>query len=195
MRRLWFVVLAALGALLLASCGGPAQLSGAVFQQPRQLDFTLTEAANGRTLRAADLDGKVTLVVWGYTFCPDVCPTTLSEFKRVKDLLGATADDVAFVMITVDPERDTPERLAQYVAAFDESFIGLYGDPATIAELTGRYGIVAEKRELEGSSAGYLVDHTAMSFLIDKQGNIRTGYALGTDPQLIADDVRTLLAE
>jgi protein SCO1/2 len=195
MRGWRLLVTLLLGSLVVSACGGPVELHGAVFQQPRQLDFRLTDSASGQPFRATDLEGKVALLFWGYTYCPDVCPTTLGEFKRVKAELGARAEDVRFVMITVDPERDTPDRLSRYVASFDPSFIGLWGDPAAIQQLAERYGIVAEKRAVADSSAGYLVDHTAMAFLVDKQGLLRAGYPLGVKVEDMAADVRALLAE
>jgi len=195
MRRALLGLLLLVFATLLASCGGSRELNGIVFQQPRQLDFTLTDVASNRPFKAAELDGQVALVFFGYTFCPDICPTTMGEFLRVKEQLGGRAENVRFVMITVDPERDTPERLARYVASFDSSFLGLRGDIATTERLTSTYGIAAEKREVAGSQAGYLVDHTALAFLIDKQGYMRAGYSPGTDAELIVEDVRTLLAE
>jgi protein SCO1 len=199
-RLLASLLIAALGALLLSGCAVPflageaKPLRGMAFQQPRQFDFQLTDTA-GQPMRGSDLDGKVALVFFGYTFCPDICPTTMSDFKQVKEQLGSRADDVRFVMITVDPERDTPDRLGRYVASFDPSFIGLWGDAATIKQLTDTYGVVAERREVEGTAASYLIDHTSLAFLVDKQGMLRSAYPSGVTTKLLAEDVTTLLNE
>lgn len=194
------LLVVALGALLLSACAVPllgqeAQpLRGMVYQQPRQFDFQLTDTT-GQPMSGSDLDGKVALVFFGYTYCPDICPTTMADFKQVKEQLGSRADDVRFIMITVDPERDTPDRLGRYVASFDPSFIGLWGDDAAIKQLTETYGVVAERREVEDTAAGYLIDHTALSFVVDKQGMLRSAYPSGVTTKLLAEDVTTLLNE
>jgi protein SCO1/2 len=156
-------------------------------------DFELLDQ-NGAPFRLSEQRGKVTLIFFGYTHCPDVCPVTLSEFKRVKERLGDKASQVRFVFITVDPERDTPERVAAYVANFDPSFIGLSGDRLELEPIWKAYGVYQERREV-GSAAGYLVDHTARTYAIDKQGHWRLNYPFGMEVEKILADVQHLIKE
>jgi len=156
-------------------------------------DFELFDQ-NGVPFRLSEQRGKVTLIFFGYTNCPDVCPVTLSEYKRVKERLGDQADLVNFVFITVDPERDTPERVAAYVANFDPSFIGLSGDRQQLEPIWTAYGVYQERQDL-GSAAGYLVDHTARTYVIDKQGHWRLNYPFGMENEKIVADVSHLIRE
>ena len=197
----WLGLLMA-GALLsaaLVACGGGGDgrptatpLPGTLLDPPKEVgDFTLTDQ-DGQPFRLSDLRGKVALLFFGYTNCPDVCPTTLAEFKRVKALLGDDAERVAFVFVSVDGERDTPERLAAYVRAFDPQFIGLMGDDATIRTIARDYGVFYQRVSYEESAASYLVDHTASTFGVDQQGRLRLVFSYGTDPAAIAARVRAL---
>lgn len=160
---------------------------------PPAADFTLTDQ-HGQPFRLSQQKGKFVLIFFGYTNCPDVCPITLSEFKRVKAMLGSQADRVEFVYVTVDPERDTVDRLAQYLPNFDPEFIGLTGDRATLERVWLDYGVVAEKQD-SGSAAGYLVDHSTRTYLIDADGNWRINFPYGMEPEKIAQDLRHLLKE
>ncbi|HEX3052462.1 MAG TPA: SCO family protein [Aggregatilineaceae bacterium] len=164
---------------------------GTVLDPPREVgDFTLT-SQTGDPLHLSDLQGKVVLLFFGYTHCPDVCPITLSDFKRVKANLGETAAQVAFVFVSVDGERDTPERLAEYIGAFDPDFIGLTGDDTTIKSITQDYGVFYQRESYDDPN--YLVTHTASTFVLDAQGRLHTVFPYATDPVLIADGVRALL--
>ncbi|HEY8445830.1 MAG TPA: SCO family protein [Thermomicrobiales bacterium] len=147
----------------------------------------------GQPFSLADQAGAVVVLYFGYTACPDACPTTLSDWISVKEELGKDAERVRFVMVTVDPERDTPERLGEYLAFFDPEFIGLAGTPEQIQAITQDYGVAVVKREFDESAMSYLVDHTTSTFVIDTKGNLRLVYAHGTDPELIAEDIRHLL--
>lgn len=189
-------------ALLLAACGGgeasngptPTPLPGTVLDPPRAVaDFTLTDQA-GQPFHLSDLAGKPALLFFGYTNCPDVCPTTLAEFKRVKALLGDDAAKVAFVFVSVDGARDTPERLAAYVGAFDPDFIGLTGDEATLRRIGQDYGLFFQRTDY-GSDDNYLVDHTASSFVIGPEGKLRVVIPYATEPAAIVARLRPLLDE
>lgn len=197
--------------LALAGCGGgqvagsPAAsptaptyqppTAGTPIDPPRQLaDFTLTNQ-DGKEMKLSDLRGKFILLYFGYTYCPDICPTTLADLVRVKHDLGEQASQVAFVMVSVDGERDNPEVLKQYLANFDPNFIGLMGDARTLRKLGPDYGLYFEKREVEGTSAAYFVDHSAATYLIDKEGRLRMIYGYGIPADVMSTDVRTMLEQ
>lgn len=138
-------------------------------------------------------DGKAVLLYFGYTTCPDACPTTLSDWIEVKRLLGDKADQVEFVMVTVDPERDTVEKLNEYMGFFDPAFYGLTGDQETITAIEQNYGILAVREEYPDSATKYLMNHTTSFWVIDTTGQLRLTFAHGTDPAIVADDVKHLL--
>lgn len=139
------------------------------------------------------VQGEVTLVYFGYTTCPDLCPTTLSDFIAVKEMLGDDAGAVNFVLVSVDPERDTQERLAEYLGFFDSEFIGLRGTGEETEAAKAGYGVVATRVEYPDSATGYLVDHTSLIYVIDTEGKLRLTYPYGFDPESIAEDIRHLV--
>mgnify|MGYP002624688420 CR=1 FL=1 len=178
--------------LLLAACQ-PYQLKGTEYPEGIQAEeFTLT-TTEGRPFRLSDQRGKIVLMFFGFTSCPDVCPTTLAEAKRIMEGLGDETENVRFVFITVDPERDTPERLGQYVSNFHPELIGLTGTPEELQTMFDAYGIYAAKVPLEDSAAEYTMDHTARVFLVDQDGRLRLSYAFGTPDEDILQDVQYLL--
>lgn len=155
--------------------------------------FELTDHT-GAKRSLADFRGKVVTVFFGFTQCPDVCPGTLIEMKEVMALLGDDADRVQALFITVDPERDTQEVLAAYVPAFDSRFLGLYGDAAATAKVARGYRVFYEK--VPGSSPdNYQINHTAASYVIDPQGELRLFVKHGEGAEALAQDIRQLLAE
>ena len=151
------------------------------------------EGPGGEPFDVAGNPGGVTLLFFGYTTCPDICPTTINDFVTVKEDLGPLADRVRFVLVSVDPERDTHERLAEYLGFFDDSFIGLRGDEAQTETAKLGYGATSQRVEYPDSSTKYLIDHSSLVYLIDPAGNLRATYPYGTDPAAIAADVRHLL--
>ncbi|MBI5958858.1 MAG: SCO family protein [Chloroflexi bacterium] len=169
-------------------------LPGTVLDPPREVrDFTLT-SHTGEPLSLHDLRGKVVLMFFGYTNCPDVCPTTLAEFKRVKTELGDEAQNVAFVFVSVDGARDTPERLAAYVAAFDPDFIGLTGEDVTLRTIGKDYGLFYQRVNYDSAQEGnYLVDHTASSFALDAEGRLSIIFPYQTDPAIMAQRIRSIM--
>jgi protein SCO1/2 len=181
--------------ITLVSAAPPAAASfrGGVLEpaQPAA-DFTLA-ASDGSTFRLQDQRGRVVVLFFGYTFCPDVCPLTLSEMVQVRAKLGDRAQRLRVVFITVDPERDTLERLRTYVGAFDKSFLGLTGDPKALARVRQAYGAVAERRTVPGTQAAYLVDHSAFVYVIDPEGRLRLMFPFGTSVDDMAHDLRLLL--
>jgi protein SCO1/2 len=156
-------------------------------------DFELVDQ-HGQPFRLSEQRGSVVLIFFGYTNCPDVCPVTLSEYKRIKENLGEQAGRVRFVFITVDPERDTRERMQFYLENFDPDFIGLSGERQDLEPVWQAYGVYQERKDV-GSAAGYLVDHTARTYLIDAQGNWRLNYPFGMETEKISADIRHLLQE
>ncbi len=154
-------------------------------------DFRLTDA-DGRERTLADFRGQAVVVFFGFTQCPDVCPTTLGEIAQAKKLLGADGDKLQAVFITVDPERDTPEILKAYTANFDPGFVALRPTPQQLPALAKDFKVYYKK--VEGKTPGnYTMDHTAASFVYDPQGRLRLYTRYGSGPQAIADDVRLLL--
>jgi protein SCO1 len=147
---------------------------------------------DGKPHSLADFRGKVVVVSFGFTHCPDVCPTTLSDLASAMKQLGPDAARVQVLFVTVDPRRDTPELLAQYVPAFDPAFLGLYGDAAAIERVKKDFHVYAQERP--GKSPGeYSVDHSAHIYVIDREGRMRLLLAPGTPPAAIASDLRVLL--
>ena len=154
-------------------------------------EFELTQG-NGSSFRLSERRGEVILLFFGYTSCPDVCPTTLSEMKRVMAELGADAENVQVVFVTVDPERDTPEKLKDYVSIFNPAFIGLSGSMEDLEKVWSDYGVYREEEELPNSAAGYLVNHTARVYLIDRDGNLHLSYSYGTPTDDFVHDLKIL---
>jgi protein SCO1/2 len=154
--------------------------------------FSLTDHT-GKPRTLADYKGKVVIVFFGYTQCPDVCPTTMAEMAGVMQKLGAQADQVQVLFITLDPERDTQQLLASYVPAFDKRFVGLYGTPEQTAKTAKEFKVFYSK--VPGSSPGsYTIDHTAGSYVFDKEGRLRLFIRHGGGADPIVHDVRQLLS-
>ncbi|MBD8543260.1 MAG: SCO family protein [Massilia sp.] len=153
--------------------------------------FTLTDHT-GKVRTLEDFRGKIVVMFFGYTQCPDVCPTTMAEMATVLKEMGPSADEVQVLFVTVDPERDTQELLSHYVPAFDKRFIGLYGDAAATAKVAKEFKVFYAKAPGADASS-YTVDHTAGSFVFDKQGQLRLFVRHGQGPGLIAHDLRQLL--
>jgi protein SCO1/2 len=184
---------AALLVLSLAACSpAPPQFRGSdVTGISYGRDFRLNDPS-GKTRTLADFRGKVVVLFFGYTQCPDVCPTTLAELAAAMTKLGPDAARVQVLFITVDPERDTPELLAQYVPAFQPSFLGLYGDAAATAATAKEFRIIYQKQP--GTTPGsYSVDHSAGTYLFDPQGRLRVYESYGQGPDAFAHDIGELL--
>jgi len=150
--------------------------------------------AEGKERTLADFKGKVSVVFFGYTQCPDVCPTTMGELALIKRAMGADGDRIQAIFVTVDPERDTPEVLKAYLAAFDPSFVGLRGTPEQTAEAAREFKVFFAKAP--GKTPGsYTVDHTAGSYVIDAQGRIRLFERYGMPTEQLQADLKQMLAE
>lgn len=193
MRTVWRALLCTGLALGLVACGpAPANFKSTdISNSSLGEDFRLTDQT-GQTRRLSDFNGSVVVVFFGYTHCPDVCPTTLSEMKAVRDRLGEDAGRMQVLFITLDPARDTPALLAQYVPLFDPSFLGLYGDAGTTAEVAGAFKVFYQK--VPGSTPdNYSLDHTAASFVYDPRGRLRLYVRPGMSTDDVLHDVRLLL--
>ena len=198
-RRRWLIAL--LAATALAGCD-KLGLTGQ--DRPSFQGVDITGAEYGRELSLpdaegvprtlADFKGKVSVVFFGYTQCPDVCPTTLAELAQVKRAMGAAGARVQGVFVTVDPERDTPELLKAYVANFDPSFVALRGSPEQTAAAAREFKVFFAKAKGRTPDS-YTVDHTAGSYLIDPQGRLRVFERYGTPTEALAADLKLLLAE
>lgn len=188
-------VLLLFAAAVVAGCGDkPANfratdITGADFGK----DFSLTDHSGApRTL--SDYRGKVVVMFFGFTHCPDVCPTTLAEMARAMKQLGPDADRVQVLMVTVDPERDTPAVLKPYVTAFDPRFVGLTGDVDAIKRTTREFKIIAQKNP-GPDPRNYTMDHSAGTYLFDTQGRLRVFMGYGQGADVLTHDIRTLLGQ
>lgn len=204
-RNLLIVALGVLAAVAIAGASwffffrsDPAYAFNGGFYEPPKPAPELTGAVDqhGKPFRLEDFRGKTVFVYFGYTHCPDACPATLDEFMEVKEQLGDDAENVAFVMVTVDPARDTPERLAEYLSFWDPEFYGVSmpGESTGMLSDAEGWNIRYTYREAN-SQGGYLVDHEVSSYVVDKEGNIRLTYPLGFDTDLMAKDIEHLLGE
>lgn len=184
----------ALGVLIEVVFRKPYSFHGTVIDPPLPVtDFSL-QTANEEVFRLSEQKGKVVLLFFGYTSCPDVCPVTLATFKQVNDNLGEDAQKVRFVMITADPDRDTPDKVAEYAARFNPEFIGLSGDMTALASIWKELGVFVEKQESD-SAAGYLVSHTASVYVLNQSGSLFMTFPYGTTATEIADDIRQILKD
>jgi len=156
-------------------------------------DFELVDQ-NGERTRLSDLRGKALLLSFGYTHCPDICPATLTNMRQVKENLGADAARFQGVFITVDPARDTPDRLRDYVGYFDPSFVALTGTEDEIAAVAKQFGAAYQVDE-RMADGGYLMGHTAFGYLIAPSGKVRTLFPSGATWQEMLDGVKSLLDE
>ena len=178
---------------LLAACApeGPKFRASDVTGTSFGKDFHLADH-NGKERSLADFRGKVVVLFFGYTHCPDVCPTTLSELAETMKRLGKDADRVQVLFATLDPERDTPELLAQYVPAFWPSFLGLRGDAEATARTAKEFKIFYQKQPGRTPDS-YTLDHSAGTFLFDPQGRLRVYVGYGQGPDVFTNDIRELL--
>ncbi|MES2299898.1 MAG: SCO family protein [Pseudomonadota bacterium] len=199
MKTLLSIALAAVLAISLAGCGKDAQapaaplvfngkdITGASFAR----EFALTDH-NGKARTLADFKGKLVVLFFGYTQCPDACPTTMAELAGVMKALGPQADQVQVLFITVDPERDTPALLAQYVPNFDKRFLGLWGDATATAKVAQEFRVFYAKAE-GAKGNNYLIDHTTGSYVFDRAGKVRLFETRDLGVAQVTQDLRQLL--
>jgi len=196
LRRQWLALMAA-AALGLAGCSDSSttsfhgiDLTGADYAK----DFALQDF-NGQPRTLQDYRGKIVVIFFGYTQCPDVCPTSLSELVAAKKLLGADGYKLQGLFVSVDPERDTPEVLKAYMGNFDPTFVALYASsPEKLAEVAKHYKVYYKK--VEGKTpTSYTMDHSAGMYIYDTQGRLRLYARYGSGPEALAADIKKLLQE
>lgn len=194
MRRLVAIGLVVVAASFLGGCERPdaaakfqlTDVTGANFGK----ELVLTDH-NGRPRTLADFKGKVVVLFFGFIHCPDVCPTTLAELAQVARELGPEASKMQVLFVTVDPERDTPDVLKQYVPSFHPDFLGLYGDAAATARVAKEFKIFYQKQPQPGG--GYTMDHSAGTYVLDQQGRLRLFAQYGAGAPALLHDIRILL--
>lgn len=195
MRNLYRLITAAALTSCLISCS-PAKQSMELFGT----DITGADFANtlnltdhtGKQRQLADFQGKAVALFFGYTHCPDVCPTTMADLASAMKLLGKRSDEVQVLFVTLDPERDTQQVLAQFVPSFDPHFLGLYGTPEQTAETAKNFKIFYAK-QVETGKSGYTIDHSAGVYVFDKKGKVRVYLKFGQKPAEITHDLEQIL--
>jgi protein SCO1/2 len=170
---------------------GPALKAG-VFEPPRQAPELMLRGSDGSELKLSRYRGKLVLMSFGFTSCAAVCPVTLATLTQARKLLGPQADSVQVVFITVDPERDDPQRMKTFLAAFDPTFIGATGKPEALEAVRRSYGVSARKIPM---ADGYLFDHSSSIFLIDAEGRLRAMMPYGHEAKDFVHDIKLLLAK
>ena len=192
MTRFLATLASTLVAAWLGGCGADTpkfkltDVTGAGFGK----ELNLTDH-DGKPRTLADFRGKVVTVFFGFTHCPDACPTTLVELAQVVKELGRDGDKVQVLFVTVDPERDTPQVLKQYVPSFNPGFLGLYGDAGETARAAKEFKIYFQKQPVK--DGGYSVDHSAGTFILDREGRLRLFASYGTGAPALLHDIRILL--
>jgi protein SCO1/2 len=177
--------------ILLVACSRPPFQGADISNGSIGGEFTLTDH-HGKTRHSDEFKGKVVVLFFGFTQCPDVCPTTMSELKATMEQLGDQAKDVQVLFVSVDPERDTNQILSEYVPAFHPTFLGLHGNQEQLEQITKKFRIIYQKQALGDS---YTIDHSAGSYLIDKNGKARVMVNYGAGSSVFTHDIKLLLAE
>lgn len=183
-------------AILLASMAAIAaeapKLKAGVFEPPAEAPGFSLLASTGGEFRLANYRGKLVLLGFGFTSCPEVCPTTLAVLAQARKRLGAQGDQVQVVYVTVDPERDDPNRMRAYLRGFDPTFVGATGTPDQLKAVRAKYGVTAERQKVGNS---YSVAHSSSVYLIDRKGLLRAMMPYGHSPDDYVHDIRLLLSE
>lgn len=192
-------VMAIVLSVVLAGCTGPWQEDdytyfGGTYDPPRQAPAINLTDQRGDPFSLDHLSGKVVLIYFGYTYCPNYCPTTLLDIQRIEQDLADDAADVEVVFVTVDPARDTPERLQEYMAFFGPEFYAVSGTEEQTREIARAWNIMYAAQEPD-EDGRYLVDHTTTLFAVGRDGNLALTWAYGTDAANITEDVRHLLSQ
>jgi len=168
-------------------------LKAGVFDPPRMApDFTV-RGSDGKELKLSQYRGKLVLLEFGYTSCVDVCPVSLGMLAEARRQMGAQASQLQVIYVTVDPERDTPERMRNYLRAFDPTFIGATGTPQQMARVRQDYGITATKKMIDGSKTDYTIGHSSYLYFVDRKGSLRALLPFGRTAADVVHDATLLL--
>jgi protein SCO1/2 len=173
---------------------GDAFSTGVNDIEPKPVTDRVLTRADGQPFSLSDLRGSYVLLYFGYTYCPDFCPSTMVDWRLIRRGLEGQADDVVFLMVSVDPARDTPEVLTRYLQQFDPAIVGATSDEATLRAMADEFGAFFEA-VTDGDTPLYMVNHTASQFLIDPDGNFVTVYTFGTPIDIVTEDLRAKLSE
>lgn len=192
MRRLTRLSLIFLVFLSAVSSVQGLAFQSSVLDPPRPAPEVALKTVDGVEFRLSHHRGEVILLSFGYTLCPDVCPLTLATLAKLRAGLGKAGGGVRVVFVTVDPERDTPERLRAYTRGFDSAFIALTGTPKQLAEVRQAYGIIAGRRGVDGKAGAYLIDHWAPVYVVDPNGRLRLMFLPGTSVEDMLHDITLL---
>lgn len=183
----------------LAALAAPAfaaePFKSGVFDPPRAAPGFKLQGSNGNAVSLSDYKGKVVIVEFGFTSCPSICPVTMAKLSQVWKELGPQADNVQALFITVDPARDSPERLRQFVTSFNPSFIGLTGTDQELATVRDSYGVIAEKVASQNKLLGYEMHHSSSLHVVDRAGRLRILIPFGSPEADIVHDLKVLIAE
>lgn len=169
-----------------------AELKAGVFSPPRQAPEFSLQGSNGRELRLSNYRGRIVVLGFGYTSCPNVCPTTLATLAQATRKLGTSAAEVQVIYVTVDPDRDVPERMNKYLGNFHPTFVGGSGTAEQLSAVRKEYGILAQTKR---SDKSYEVAHSSYTYLIDREGHLRAMMPYGRGPDDYAHDLAILLKE
>ena len=189
------LALIALGTLFSILFAKPPSFRGTSYAEPFPIAPEIDlKKANGEAFRLSEQKGKIHLLFFGYTACPDFCPTTLAEMKQTLDALGNDAEKVQVIFITVDPEKDTPEKIQEYANRFHSSILGLSGTQSELESIWAGYSITRIVTQ-ESNALGTIINHTVRLYLIDLDGNLRLSYAYDTPYQDVVADIELLLGQ
>lgn len=192
MKRLLFAALLAAQSLLHAAPPGLGLKAG-VFEPARMAPDFAVRGSDGKELKLSSYRGKLVVLEFGYTSCVDVCPVSLAMLTQARKQLGALASQVQVIYVTVDPERDTPERMRKYLGAFDPAILGATGTPEQMAKVRKDYGISATRKMIDGSKTDYVVGHSSFLYFIDREGKLRALLPYGRTADDVAHDAAILL--
>jgi len=187
------ILVVASGLGILNSTFQDYSFNGVVYENPKPAPQIILDGSDYSQFNLQSQANKIFLVFFGYTSCPDVCPSTLSDLKKVNKILGDDADSVQVLFITVDPDRDTVDKLNSYLSLFSPNFLGLTGSVVDLEKVWDTYGVYREVDSSSKTAAGYLVNHSSRLYLIDQNGRLFLTYGYGTSPESIAEDVKYLL--
>jgi protein SCO1/2 len=188
------ILVFSIGLAIILSATQEYAFNGVVYENPQAAPPIKLIESNNQRFEFKNHTNKIVLIFFGYTSCPDVCPSTLSDMKRLLSILGEDSEFVQVVFITVDPDRDSVDKLNGYMSLFHPKFIGLTGSDEELEKVWGDYGVFREVDTSSDTAAGYLVNHSSRIYLIDQSGRLLITYGFGTSPDSMAKDISYILS-